>query len=89
MLRLYLRFYDRAAGQSAPASGHAAVWHLAGRPVEQAGITLGRLFKMPSQERSRALRTTGRACGDWTRGSQGDVTLFAKDGTVIAAIGRR
>jgi signal transduction histidine kinase len=89
MLRLYLRFYIALLASLALFGlATAVVWHLTGRPMEQAGITLARLVQnalpgaqSPPAEQQVALRRLAA-------GLHGDVTLFAKDGTVIAAIGR-
>jgi signal transduction histidine kinase len=89
MLRLYLRFYLTLLASLALLGAAAAVlWHLAGGPMEEVGITLGRVVQntlppadSPPAEQQEALRRLAS-------GLNGDVTLFAKDGTVIAAIGR-
>jgi signal transduction histidine kinase len=89
MLRLYLRFYLALLASVALFGLAAAVlWHLAGGPMEQVGITLGRVVQnalpaadSPAAEQQDALRRLAS-------GLSADVTLFAKDGTVIAAIGR-
>jgi signal transduction histidine kinase len=88
MLRLYLRFYLTLLASLALLGAAAAVlWHFAGGPMEQVGITLGRVVQnalppanSPPAEQQEALRRLAS-------GLNGDVTLFAKDGTVIAAIG--
>jgi signal transduction histidine kinase len=89
MLRLYLRFY-LALLASLALFGLAAValWHFAGGPMEQVGITMGRVVQnalpsadSPAAEQQAALRRLAA-------GLNGDVTLFAMDGTVIASIGR-
>ena len=44
MLRLYLRFYLTLLASLALLGAAAAVlWHLAGGPMEEVGITLGRV----------------------------------------------
>jgi signal transduction histidine kinase len=87
-MRLYLRFYlALLASLALFGVATAVVWHLAGGPMEQAGITLGRLVQnvlpaaaAPPAEQQEALRRLAA-------GLEGKVTLFAPDGTVIAAIG--
>jgi len=89
MLRLYLRFYLALLASLALLGVAAAVlWHLAGGPMEQAGITLGRVVQnaLPAADSSPAEQQ--EALRRLASGLNGDVTLFAKDGTVIAAIGR-
>jgi len=81
---------DRAAGQSASSVGHRRgfIWHLAGRPLEQAGhSSWGGWFKMPSRSAVSALRTNQGPLAAIARGLQGMLRV-CKDGTVIAAIGR-
>ena len=89
MLRLYLRLY-LALLASLVVFGCAAavIWHFAGGPMEQAGLSLGRLVQnvlpaaqAPPAEQQEALRRLAA-------GLNGDVTLLAKDGTVIAAVGQ-
>jgi two-component system, OmpR family, sensor histidine kinase RstB len=88
MLRLYLRFYlTLLASITLLGVAAAALWYLAGAPMEQVGITLGRVMlnalppaDSPPAEQQEALRRLAS-------GLNADVTLFAKDGTVIAAIG--
>ena len=66
----------------------AALLHLAGGPMEQAGITLGRVVQnaLPSADASADQQQD--ALRRLASGLDADVTLFARDGTVIAAIGR-
>ncbi len=89
MLRLYLRFY-LALLVSLALLGLAAsmLVHFAGSPMEQVGVTVGRLAQnvlppaqAPATEQQEALRRVAA-------GLKADITLFAQDGTVIAAIGR-
>ena len=88
-MRLYLRFYIALLASLALFGLAAAmVWRLAGGPMEQAGVALGRLVQnalpsaeAPPSEQQDALRRLAA-------GLDGDVTLFAADGSVIAAIGR-
>jgi len=89
MSRLYLRFYI-ALLVSLVLFGVATawVWHLAGGPMEQAALTLSKLVQnvlpaaaAPAAEQQDTLRRLAA-------GLDGDVTLFAKDGSVIAAVGR-
>jgi len=49
----------------------AAVWHLAGRPLEQAGITLGRLVQNALPGAQSPPPNNRTRCGDWPRGSMG------------------
>jgi two-component system, OmpR family, sensor histidine kinase RstB len=89
MLRLYLRFYLTLLASLALLGMAAAVlWHLAGGPMEQVGITLGKVVQnaLPPADSSPAEQQ--EALRRLASGLNGDVTLFAKDGTVIAAIGR-
>jgi signal transduction histidine kinase len=89
MLRLYLRFYlTLLASITLLGVAAAVLWHFAGGPMEQVGITLGRVVQnalppadSPPAEQQEALQRLAS-------GLNADVTLFAKDGTVIAAIGR-
>jgi signal transduction histidine kinase len=89
MLRLYLRFY-LALLVSLALLGLAAsmLVHFAGGPMEQVGVTVARLAQnvlppaqAPASEQQEALRRVAA-------GLKADITLFAQDGTVIAAIGR-
>ena len=88
MLRLYLRFYI-ALLVSLALMGLAAsvLMRFAGGPMEQIGVTAGRLAQnilpsaqAPASEQQQALQRVAA-------GFKADVTLFAADGTVIAAIG--
>ncbi|HEX3395842.1 MAG TPA: HAMP domain-containing sensor histidine kinase [Steroidobacteraceae bacterium] len=88
MLRLYLRFYIALLASLALLGLAASVLvHFAGGPMEQVGVTVGRLVQnvlppapAPASEQQEALRKLAA-------GLSADVTLFAADGTVIAAIG--
>jgi signal transduction histidine kinase len=89
MLRLYLRFYlALLASVGIFFLAAALLWHLAGGPMEQVGITLGRVVQnaLPSAESSPAEQQD--ALRRLASGLNADVTLFSKDGTVIAAMGR-
>lgn len=89
MFRLYLRFYVALLASIALFGLATGVgMHLAGAPMEQAGATLGRLVQnvlppaqSPPEEQQTALRRLAA-------GLNGDVTLLAADGTLVAAIGR-
>jgi signal transduction histidine kinase len=89
MLRLYLRFYlALLASLLLFVVATAALWHLTGRPMEQAGLRLSMLVQnvlpaapAPPPEQQEALRRLAA-------GLNGDVTLFGANGAVIAAIGR-
>jgi methyl-accepting chemotaxis protein len=88
MLRLYLRFYlALLASLALFGLATALTWHLAGGPMERAGTTLGRLVQnvLPPAQASAAEQQD--ALRRLAAGLDGDVTLFAPDGTVIAAIG--
>jgi signal transduction histidine kinase len=89
MLRLYLRFY-LALLVSLVLLGLAAslLVRFAGGPMEQVGVTVARLAQnvlppaqAPASEQQQALQRVAA-------GFKADVTLFAADGTIIAAIGR-
>ena len=89
MLRLYLRFY-LALLASLAIFGLAAsmLLHFAGGPMEQVGVTVGRLVQnvlppaqAPDSEQQEALQKLAA-------GLKADVTLFAANGSVVAAIGR-
>ncbi|HSZ07470.1 MAG TPA: ATP-binding protein [Steroidobacteraceae bacterium] len=89
MLRLYVRFYlALLASLALFGLAAAALWHLAGGPMEQAGITLARVVQnaLPSADASPDRQQD--ALRRLASGLDADVTLFARDGTVIAAIGR-
>lgn len=88
MLRLYLRLYlALIASLIVFGVATAVIWHFAGGPMEQAGLSLGRLVQnvlpaaqAPQPEQQQALQRLAA-------GLNGDVTLLAKDGSVIAAVG--
>jgi signal transduction histidine kinase len=89
MLRLYLRFYIALLASLVLLGLAASVLvHLAGSPMEQVGVTVGRLVQnvlppaqAPAPEQQEALQRLAA-------GLKADVTLFANDGMIIAAIGR-
>jgi signal transduction histidine kinase len=89
MLRLYLRFYlALVASLVLFALATLTLWHFTGGPMEQTGITLGRLVQnvlppadSPAAEQQEALRRLAA-------GLNSDVTLFDKEGRPIAAVGR-
>ena len=89
MLRLYLRFYLALLVSLALLGLAASVLvRFAGGPMEQVGVTVGRLVQnvlppaqAPAPEQQEALQRVAA-------GLNADVTLFAEDGTIIAAIGR-
>ena len=89
MLRLYLRFYLALLVSLALLGLAASVLvHFAGGPMEQVGVTVARLAQnvlppaqAPASEQQEALQRVAA-------GFKADVTLFAEDGTIIAAIGR-
>jgi signal transduction histidine kinase len=89
MPRLYLRFY-LALLASLAIFGLAAsmLLHLAGGPMEQVGVTVGRLVQNvlpPAQAPDSAQQ---EALQKLAAGLHADVTLFAANGSVVAAIGR-
>lgn len=89
MLRLYLRFY-LALLASLAIFGLAAstLLHFAGGPMEQVGATVGRLVQNvlpPAQAPDSAQQ---EALQKLAAGLKADVTLFAANGSVVAAIGR-
>jgi two-component system, OmpR family, sensor histidine kinase RstB len=89
MLRLYLRFYLALLVSLALLGLAASVLvRFAGGPMEQVGVTVGRLVQnvlppapAPASEQQEALQRVAA-------GLRADVTLFSEDGTIIAAIGR-
>jgi signal transduction histidine kinase len=89
MLRLYLRFYIALLVSLALLGLAASVLvHFAGGPMEQVGVTVGRLAQnilppaqAPASDQQEALQRVAA-------GLRANVTLFAEDGTIIAAIGR-
>ena len=89
MLRLYLRFYlALLASLVLFGLATATLWHITGSPMEQTGITLGRLVQnslppigSPPAEQQEALRRLAL-------GLNGDVSLFDQNGIPIAAVGR-
>ncbi len=89
MLRLYLRFYIALLASLALLGLAASVLvHFAGGPMEQVGVTVGQLVQnvlppaqAPASEQQEALQRLAA-------GLKADVTLFAEDGMIIAAIGR-
>jgi two-component system, OmpR family, sensor histidine kinase RstB len=89
MLRLYLRFYIALLVSLALLGLAASVLvHFAGSPMEQVGVTVGQLIQnvlppaqAPAPEQQRALQKLAA-------GLKADITLFAADGMIIAAIGR-
>jgi signal transduction histidine kinase len=89
MLRLYLRFYIAlVASLLLFVVAIAALWHFTGGSMEQTGTTLSRLLQnvLPPAESSSAEQQA--ALRRLAAGLNGDVTLFDKDGTPVAAIGR-
>ena len=89
MFRLYLRFYIALLASLALLGLAASVlMHFAGGPMEQVGVTVGRVVQnvlppvqAPDSEQQEALQRLAA-------GLKADVTLFAEDGRIIAAIGR-
>jgi signal transduction histidine kinase len=89
MLRLYLRFYIALLVSLALLGVAASVLvHFAGGPMEQVGVTVGRVVQnalpsaqAPASEQQQALQRLAA-------GLNADVTLFAEDGTIIAVVGR-
>jgi signal transduction histidine kinase len=89
MSRLYLRFYIALLASLAVFGLAASVLvHFAGGPMERVGVTVGRVIQnvlppahSPASEQQQALQRLAA-------GLNADVTLFAEDGMIIAAIGR-
>jgi signal transduction histidine kinase len=89
MVRLYLRFYFALiASLFLFVLATAALWHYTGGSAEQTGITLSRLLEnalppadAPRDEQQQALQRL-------TSGLHDTVTLFDRNGSVLAAIGR-
>jgi two-component system, OmpR family, sensor histidine kinase RstB len=89
MLRLYLRFY-LALLASLALFGLAAslLLHFAGGPMEQVGVTVGRLVANALPPAQASELEQQEALQKLAAGLNADVTLFSSDGAVIAAIGR-
>jgi two-component system, OmpR family, sensor histidine kinase RstB len=89
MLRLYLRFY-LALLASLALFGLAAslLLHFAGGPMEQVGVTVGRLVENALPPAQAPMAEQQEALQKLAAGLNADVTLFSGDGAVIAAIGR-
>ena len=88
MLRLYLRFYlALLASLVLFGFATAVMWRLTGSSMEQAGTTVGRLVQnvLPPAQSPPAVQQ--EALRRIAAGLESDVTLFAQDGSVIAAIG--
>jgi signal transduction histidine kinase len=89
MMRLYLRFYFALiASLFLFVLATATLWHYTGGSAEQTGITLSRLVEnalppagAPHDEQQRALQKL-------TAGLPDAVTVFDRNGAVVAAIGR-
>jgi two-component system, OmpR family, sensor histidine kinase RstB len=89
MLRLYLRFYVALLASLALFGIAAAfVWHVSGGSMERTGVSLARLIQniLPSAQSSPAEQQD--ALRRLATGINGDVTLYAPDGMIIASIGR-
>jgi two-component system, OmpR family, sensor histidine kinase RstB len=88
VLRLYLRIYlALLASLVLFGLATAATWRLTGSSMEQAGTTIGRLVQnvLPPAQSPPAVQQ--EALRRISTGLESDVTLFAQDGSVIAAIG--
>jgi two-component system, OmpR family, sensor histidine kinase RstB len=88
VLRLYLRFYlALLASLVLFGLATAAMWRLTGNSMEQAGSTVGRVVQnvLPSAQSPPAVQQD--ALRRIAAGLESDVTLFAQDGSIIAAIG--
>jgi signal transduction histidine kinase len=88
VLRLYLRFYlALLASLVLFGLATAVMWRLTGGSMEQASTTVGRLVQniLPSAESPAAVQQD--ALRRIAAGLDSDVTLFAHDGSLIAAIG--
>jgi signal transduction histidine kinase len=88
VLRLYLRFYlALLASLVLFGLATATMWHLMGGSMDQAGITVSRLVQNilppvqapPAAQQDALLRLAA--------GLDSDVTLYGRDGSVIAVIG--
>jgi signal transduction histidine kinase len=89
MLRLYLRFYIAlVASLLLFVVAIVALWNFTGGPVEQAGITLGRLVQNVLPPAGSEAAEQQEALRRLATGLNGDVTLFDRDGSIVAAIGR-
>ncbi len=89
MLRLYVRFYIALLASLALFGLAAGVLvHFASGPMEQVGATVGRLVQNVLPPASAPAPEQQLALQKLAAGLKADVTLFAQDGTVIAAIGR-
>jgi signal transduction histidine kinase len=90
MLRLYLRIYFALlASLLLLGFATAFVWHLAGGPMEQAGVSLS-LRRLVQNVLPPAAAPPGEqqaALARLAAGLKGDVTLLAPGGAVIAAVG--
>jgi signal transduction histidine kinase len=89
MLRLYLRFYIALLASLALLGLAASVlMHFAGGPMEQVGVAVGRLVQnvLPSVQSPASVQQ--EALQKLAAGLNADFTLFAEDGTIIAAVGR-
>jgi two-component system, OmpR family, sensor histidine kinase RstB len=88
VLRLYLRFYlALLASLVLFGLATAVMWRLTGSSMEHAGTTVGRLVQnvLPPAQSPPAVQQ--EALRRIAAGLESDVTLFAQDGSIIAAIG--
>ncbi len=89
MLRLYLRFYIALLASLALLGLAASVlMHFAGGPMEQVGVTVGRVAQNILPPAQAPASVQQEALQRLAAGLNADVTLFAEDGTTIATIGR-
>jgi len=89
MMRLYLRFYFALiASLFLFVLATATLWHYTGGSAEQTGITLSRLLEnaLPPADAPRDAQQ--QALQKLTAGLPDTVTLFDRNGAVVAAIGR-
>jgi signal transduction histidine kinase len=89
MLRLYLRFY-LALLASLALFGLAAALLLrfADGPMEQVGVTVGRLVENALPPAQAPVAEQQQALQRLAAGLNANVTLFSSDGTIMVAIGR-
>jgi signal transduction histidine kinase len=88
MLRLYLRFYLALLASLALLGLAASIlMHFSGGPMAQIGVSVGRIAQnvLPSAQEPAPVQQ--EALQRLAAGLDGDFTLFAKDGTILAEVG--
>jgi signal transduction histidine kinase len=89
MLRLYLRFYIALLASLALLGLSASVlMHFAGSPMEQIGVTVGRVVQNVLPPAQAPASVQQEALQRLAAGFTADITLFDAGGTIIAAVGR-